>query len=168
VNKYRKREEPGFLRISDFYCLNPFTMSFLHSINAYFEDKKEYGVIFLRLVIGWRLIDGTRDNVFSWARMLEFRDFLEHHQVAYPLLAANTSVYAQFICGILYVTGLFMRPAAAIMIINFLAALYIAHIGTTFEQSFDALMMLFGSCFFLFHGPGKFSLDDLLYRQKKN
>jgi putative oxidoreductase len=139
----------------------------LHKLNQIFESKKEYGVIFLRIIIGWRLIDGTQDNVLSWARMLEFRDFLDHHHVAYPLLAANVSVYAQFICGILYILGLFIRPAALIMIINFIVALIIVHIGTTFQESFAALMMLFGSAFFLFHGAGKLSLDERLQKKQK-
>ena len=102
-------------------------------LNRYFENKKEYGAFFLRVIIGWRLVDGTQDNVFSWARMLEFRDFLEQFHVPYPLLSAQVSVYAQFICGILYVIGLWIRPAAMIMIINFIVALFIVHIGTTFQ-----------------------------------
>ena len=113
------------------------------------------------MIIGWRLIDGTQDNVFSWARMLEFRDFLQQFHVPFPLLSAQVSVYAQFICGILYVIGLFIRPAALIMIFNFLVALFIVHLGTTFQESFDALMMLFGSIFFLYYGAGKISLENL-------
>ena len=130
-------------------------------LNRYFENKKEYGAFFLRVIIGWRLVDGTQDNVFSWARMLEFRDFLEQFHVPYPLLSAQVSVYAQFICGILYVIGLWIRPAAMIMIINFIVALFIVHIGTTFQESFDALMMLFGGIFFLFNGAGKISVENL-------
>jgi putative oxidoreductase len=141
-------------------------MSLIQKLNRYFEARKDFGAVFLRLVIGWRLIDGTQDNVFSWERMLEFRDFLEQHGVIYPIVAAHVSVYAQFICGILYMVGAFVRPAAIIMIINFIAALVIVHIGTTFQQSFDALMMLFGSLFFLFYGGGKISIDQLLKGRK--
>ena len=128
-------------------------------LNQYFDQRKDYGAVFLRILVGWRLIDGTQDNVFDWSRMLEFRDFLGQHNVAYPLVAAIVSVYAQFICGGLYILGLFIRPAAIIMIINFLVALFVVHLGTTFQQSFEALVMLLSSTFFLFHGPGKFSLE---------
>ena len=134
-------------------------------IENYLDSRKEFAYIFLRLVIGWRLIDGTEDNVFSWERMLEFRNFLNEHGVPYPLLAANISVWAQFICGIMIMTGTFIRPAAAVMVVNFLAALFIAHIGLSFEQSFDAFMMLFGSAFFVVAGAGKFSIDDLRRRK---
>lgn len=133
----------------------------LSRLDSFFDQYKGYGNLFLRLVIGWRLIDGTQDNVLSWERMLEFRDFLAVHGVPSPLVAANVSVYAQFICGILYMLGWFIRPAAIVMIINFIAALLVAHIGLTFEQSFDAWMMLLGSVFFLFAGAGKISVDEL-------
>jgi putative oxidoreductase len=138
----------------------------LNKLDSFFESRKGYANLFLRVVIGWRLIDGTQDNVLSWDRMLEFRDFLAAHGTPAPLLAANVSVYAQFICGILYVIGWFVRPAALVMIVNFIAALLIAHIGLTFEQSFDAWMMLAGSIFFLFSGAGKISVDELRKHRK--
>jgi len=135
--------------------------------NQFFESKKDYGAFFLRFIIGWRLIDGTQDNVFSSDRMLEFKVFLEQHDFAYPLAAAVVSVYAQFICGALYIIGLFVRPAALVMIINFLVALLTVHLGTTFVDSFQALMMLFGSIFFLFHDAGKLSVDEWLRTSKR-
>jgi hypothetical protein len=55
--------------------------------------------------------------------------------------------------------GAFVRPAALVVTINFIAALLIAHIGLSFEQSFDAWIMLCGSTFFLFYGAGKISID---------
>jgi len=143
-------------------------MKFAAQLNRYLDKRKEYGYIFLRLIIGWRLIDGTQDNVFSYSRMLEFRDFLEQHNVVFPLLAAHVSVYAQFICGILIMLGAYIRISALIMVINFIAAILIAHIGLTFEQSFDALMMLFGSAFFFIAGAGKISIDDFRKRRNKS
>jgi putative oxidoreductase len=140
--------------------------SLLKIIHRYFEERKDFGAIFIRIVIGWRLIDGSQDNVFSWARMLEFRDFLEAHHVPAPMLSAQVSVYAQFSCGILYILGAWIRPAALIMIVNFIAALVIAHIGTSFQQSFEALMMLSGSLFFLFYGAGRISVDDIRKKHK--
>jgi len=137
--------------------------------NEFFERKKDYGAIFLRLLIGWRLIDGTQDNVFNWERMIEFKVFLEQHNFAYPLAAAIISVYAQFICGTLYILGLFIRPAAIVMVLNFTVALLTVHLGTSFIDSFQALTMLFGSIFFLFNGAGKLSLDGwLVTRQRSN
>lgn len=129
------------------------------------EKYKEYGVIFIRLIVGFHLIYGTQDNVFSYARMEEFAAFLTARGVPFPLFAAFLSVYAQFICGILFIVGLATRYAAVVMIINFIAAIIIAHIGDVYPNTFPALMMLAAACFFLVHGPGKLSVDSRLERR---
>jgi putative oxidoreductase len=130
----------------------------------FFKRRRDYGALFVRLVVGLILVHQSQDNVFSHARMLEFRDFLAARHIPWPLLAAHVSVYAQFICGILYLVGLFVRPAALVMIINFVAALLIAHLGhlggDRIEGAFLALVMLFSSLFLLFNGAGKPSIDD--------
>ncbi len=130
------------------------------------EKYKEYGVIFIRLVVGFHLVYGTQDNVFSYARMEEFAAFLSARGVPFPLFSAFLSAYAQFIGGILFIVGAATRYAAVVMIINFLAALVIAHIGDTYPNMFPALMMLAAGCFFLLHGPGKISVDDFLEQRK--
>ena len=131
------------------------------------EKYKEYGVIFIRLIIGFHLIYGTQDNVFSYARMEEFARFLSARGVPFPLFSAFLSAYAQFICGALFIVGAATRFAAAVMIINFIAALIIAHIGDKYPNMFPALMMLAAACFFLVHGPGKFSVDSSLLKRKE-
>ena len=133
---------------------------------AFFDRYREYGPVFVRLIVGSFLVWGTQDNVFSYARMVEFEEFLRAHNVPFPLAAAFVSAYAQFICGLLYSAGAFTRPAAVVMIINFVAAIVIAHLGDTFRGMFPALVMLFTSCFLLLHGPGKLSVDDALARRR--
>jgi putative oxidoreductase len=126
----------------------------------FFERHREKGAFFVRLVIGFVLVYGTQDNVFSHERMIEFRDFLAARGVPLPLFAAYLSAYAQFVCGILYVLGLFVRPAALVMVINFVAALVIAHLDVPLDAARLALCMLFSSLFLLFNGAGALSLDN--------
>lgn len=52
------------------------------------------------------------------------------------------------------------------MIIDFIAALIIAHIGDTYPSMFPALMMLAAACFFVVHGAVKLSVDSLLERRE--
>lgn len=130
------------------------------------EKYKEYGVIFIRLVVGFHLIYGTQDNVFSFARMEEFAGFLSARGVPFPLFSAFLSAYAQFICGALFIVGAAIRYAALVMIVNFIAALVIAHIGDSYPNMFPALMMLAASCFFLLHGPGELSVDSWLKKRR--
>lgn len=68
--------------------------------------------------------------------------------------------------GILVIRGLWTRAAGALIALNFIAALWIAHRGDTFLNMYDALVMLAGGLFFLLHGPGRLSLDGLRERQK--
>lgn len=132
----------------------------------YFERRSEFGVLFLRLFIAFVLIYGTMDNVFSWERMLEFRDFLAANGFPYPLLSAHLSAYAQFISGLLILVGLFTRHAALVMIINFLIALGMVHVGLPFNANIAPLAMLFGSLFLLFHGAGPYALDTRKARRR--
>jgi putative oxidoreductase len=128
----------------------------------FFERHREYGTVFVRLVVAFVLVYGTQDNVFSHERMLEFRDFLAARRVPFPLFSAHLSVYAQFVCGILYALGLFVRPAALVMVINFVAALVIAHRDTPLDAARPALLILFSSLFLLFNGAGALALDNYL------
>ena len=121
----------------------------------FFDRYRDYAPFFIRLVVGVILIEGTQDNVFSWARMLEFRDFLAARGVPMPLVGAVVSAWAQLLCGILILLGLWTRPAAAVMVINFIAAIVIAHLDGGFAPARLALLMLFTALFLLFNGPGK-------------
>jgi putative oxidoreductase len=129
---------------------------------SWLDRHRDVGALFIRLAVGTRLISGTQDNVFSYARMQEFEAFLAGHGTPFPLLSAIVSVYAQFVCGALFIVGLWTRPAAVVMIVNFLAALIIAHRRTPFEVTWPALMMLAGALFFLFHGAGRPSIDAIV------
>lgn len=129
------------------------------NINTYFESKKEYGVIFVRVITGFHLIYGVQDNVLDWGRMLEFKNFLQLHHFPVPLISAIVSVYAQLVCGMLFIAGAYVRAAAVIMIFNFIVALTVVHHGDPYPEAFPALMMLCSSLFLLFHGAGKLAID---------
>jgi putative oxidoreductase len=131
-------------------------------LDNFFARYREYGMFFVRLIVGFHLVYGAADNVFSWHDMLRFRDFIAANGTPYPLVAAVVSAWAMFLCGILYILGAFTRYAAVVMIVNFLAALAIAHRVGGYPPAALAFMMLFSSIAFLVHGPGKPSVDDRL------
>jgi putative oxidoreductase len=123
------------------------------------DRHAELGTLILRLFFAFVLVYGTQDNVFHRERMLEFRDFVARHGFPYPLVSAYLSAYAQFICGLLIGIGLLTRLAALTMIINFIVALAMVHVGLPFASNISALAMLFCGVFFLLHGPGAAALD---------
>jgi len=133
----------------------------------FFERRREYGVIFLRLIIGAFIVYGVQDNVFSFHEMQKFAMFLAARGVPFPLFSAFLSAYTQMLCGLSILFGAGVRLAAIPFIINFIAAIVIAHRGDTFAGMFPALLMICAGFFFLFHGAGKLSIDEWLERRQQ-
>lgn len=113
------------------------------------EKLRKYADLFIRIPVGFHLTYGVWDNIISWDRMLEFKEFLTLHHFPLPLICAIVSVYAQFICGLLFITGYKIKYAAAVMIINFIIAILMVHLGDPYPNVFPAIMMLGGSIFLL-------------------
>jgi putative oxidoreductase len=100
--------------------------------------------------------------------MSEVSDFFTGLNLPIPLPSAYLSVYAQFVCGILFIIGLWVRTAAIAMLINFLIAIAAAHLHDGIERSFAAWIIFAASVFFLFNGAGKISVDDSLHNRHTN
>ncbi len=76
----------------------------------------------------------------------------------------SLAVFAEFFCSVFIILGLFTRLACIPLIINMAVALFIAHKGDFFGKG--ELAGLFLVCFvaLLFTGPGKVSVDRLLFK----
>lgn len=142
-------------------------MRMLDLFLSFFRRHRKYGVLFLRVAIGVFLIYGVQDNIFSWERMLEFRDFLEANGMPFPLFSACLSVYVQFFCGIMLLLGVAVRLAGLLLIFNFTVAILLVHIGQTFQQYYPAAQLIAVGFFFLFNGAGPVSLDALWEAKSK-
>jgi putative oxidoreductase len=132
----------------------------------FFEKYREYAALFIRVIIGSFIIYGVQDNVFSSHHMERFADFLESRGTPYPTFAASLSAYTQMVCGICIALGAAIRLISIPFIINFVAAVIIAHRGDTFQGMFPALMMIFAGLFFLFNGAGKPSVDGWMEKRR--
>jgi putative oxidoreductase len=133
---------------------------------TWFEQRRDYAPIFIRLFAGVFLIYMSQDNVFSWARMLEFERFLRQFGFPLPLVSAVVSVACQFTAGILFILGAFTRPAAAVMVINFVVALVMVQPKLPFREALDPSAMLASSLFLLFNGAGRPSVDAWRQREE--
>lgn len=133
----------------------------LKKINGYFEKRKSFGIIFLRVVAGWRLIAGVADYAFGVKPISEVAGFFEQLHIPLSTVSATVSVYVQLVCGILFLIGLWVRPAALIMIVNFIVAILAAHTHDPIEKSFAAWALLAMSVCLLFIGSGKFGIDKV-------
>ncbi|UXI67447.1 DoxX family protein [Tahibacter amnicola] len=127
--------------------------------------RADLGLLILRAVLGGHLIWSSQDNVFSWARMLEFRDFLARFDFPWPLFCAVLSVAAQFLGGSALVAGLYTRFAGAVLAFNFVVAIVMVDSQRPYPAAFAALALVAGCLSLTFTGAGRWSLDHALRRR---
>ncbi|HET6396504.1 MAG TPA: DoxX family protein [Pseudoxanthomonas sp.] len=130
-----------------------------NAVERWLSQRGDIGLLVLRLVMGGHLMYMTQDNVFSWARMLEFEKFLAHHGFAWPLFCAVLSVIGQFGGGLLLVLGLFTRFAGLLVAFNFAVAIWMVDSKAPYPGAFAALALLAAGVCFMFTGAGRYALD---------
>ena len=79
--------------------------------------------------------------------------------------SAWLSAYAQFTTGILLSFGLLTRPAALVVVVNFLVALFMVHRHLPFSANIAPLAMLIGGIYFALAGAPRWSLDAVVARR---
>lgn len=128
---------------------------------------RAYAALPIRLFAGTFLIYMSQDNVFGSARMVEFQQFLAQHGFPIPAVSASVSVYAQFLAGVCFLLGALTRPAALVMVINFVVAIVTVHLRLPFREALDPLAMLASALFLLLHGAGALSVDAWLSARRR-
>jgi putative oxidoreductase len=137
-------------------------------MTALTQRSREIAPLFLRLFLAAVLIYGTQDNVFSHERLLEFRDFLKQNGFPYPLASAYLSAYVQFLTGLLLLVGFQTRCAAAVVVVNFVVALLMVHVGLPFSANIAPMAMLVLGLFFVLYGAPHYSLDARRRRARRH
>lgn len=131
------------------------------------QSGADLALLLLRALVGVFLVVGVWDNVTSAHRMAEFATFLAKHHCPFPTLAAPVSVYAQLICGGLFVAGLLTRWAGLVMAFNFVVAVILVHLHQDLREQFPALVLIAVSLVLATHGPGRYALDALFTGGKR-
>lgn len=131
------------------------------------KGGNDIGLLLLRVVVGLVLLYGHgygKLSVLFSGQEIKFMDPIGIGAVPSFYLAA----FAEGICAILLVLGLFSRFAALILSINFLV-IFIFHAFIA-NDGFDVLELRFLFLVFFISltllGPGRLSLDYLLYNKK--
>jgi putative oxidoreductase len=124
-------------------------------------NKSDFALLLIRLAFGFRLIYGTADNVFSWERMLEFREFLAANGFPLPLMCAVVSVYLQFLAGLSWMLGYQVRISSLLMIVNFAVAIIGVHLlnGDSYLGMAPAVHLLVVAVVLYLLGAGKYGLS---------
>ncbi|MDD2285665.1 MAG: DoxX family protein [Bacteroidales bacterium] len=125
------------------------------------------GLLILRLLFGLVLIYGhgfAKMSVIFSGEEIQFMDPIGIGAVTSFYMAA----FAEGVCAILLILGLFSRISTLILSINFLV-IFIFHafmLGDGFAVLELRLFYLFSFIALTFTGPGRWSLDYLLFRQE--
>lgn len=118
----------------------------------------DLGLLLLRLSVGWFMIYGH-----GWGKFMKlFAD--EPIKFGDPLglgpeLSLGLAVFAEVICSVLLMLGLFARWATIPLIITMLTAYFMVHFDDGFSKQEKALLFLFSYLALFFTGPGKYSMD---------
>ncbi len=124
------------------------------------------GLSFIRLVVGFFMIYHGWE-IFSPAKMGSYLEW-----DLFKSSSGKTLVYigkaAELVAGIFLFLGLFTRLAALILIGKMASiSFFVGHGKIWYEDQYPFLFVLLGLVFF-FTGPGSFSLDNLIFKNKIN
>jgi putative oxidoreductase len=127
----------------------------------------DIAIVFIRVIIAWRILSGVYPYVFALKEIDEVINYFSHLNLPQPKVSAYLSVYAQLVCGISFAAGIFTRYAGMVMAFNFTVAILSAHLKDSIETSFPAFILLANSLLLVQAGGGRYSLDALLFPNKK-
>ncbi|HEX8302263.1 DoxX family protein [Sphingomonas sp.] len=123
---------------------------------AQFTDA---ALLIARLVLGGFLIWGVWDNIASGERMAEFAGFLRVSGFPMPEFAAPLSVWAQFLCGLSFVSGLGTRWAGLLCAVHFAVAVAMVDAKLGIRGAFPATCLILFGLLFAAIGAGRYALD---------
>lgn len=124
---------------------------------------KDINALILRLVLGFSMF--YAHGLGKWSALFGSGEI----QFPDPLgvgvtLSLSLAVFAEVICALLIVLGLFTRLALIPLIITMGVAAFIFHSGDPFGKIELPMIYFFGYIAIIFIGPGRFSLDHYIKR----
>ena len=126
------------------------------------ELSQSLGLLFLRVCIGLMMALGHGLGKFANfpQAAISFPDPLGVGHT----LSMGLAIFAELLCSVLLVFGLFTRLAAVPLIITMLVAALIIHADDPWQKKEMALLYLVPFVTIFFAGPGNFSMDRVLFK----
>ncbi|WP_295200054.1 DoxX family protein [uncultured Chryseobacterium sp.] len=125
---------------------------------------KDLVLLAVRVFIGFAMLS----HGFPKLQMLiegktDFYDFLGMG----PQVTLGLTVFAEFVCSILLILGLFSRVALGFLIFTMLIAGFVVHSADPFEKQEMSLIYLAIYLMLMVFGVGKFSVDHMIEKRKR-
>ena len=125
-----------------------------------------WGLLILRASFGLLLALGH-----GWGKLTNFgaysTEFADPFGVG-PTLSLALTVFAEFFCALAVALGIFARIATLPLIILFLTIILIIHGADPWDKQEFGLLYLIPFVVILLTGPGKYSLDNMIFKWKKS
>ncbi|RRV28741.1 DoxX family protein [Ectopseudomonas composti] len=129
------------------------------------------GITILRIVAGITFAAHGSQKLFGWFGgygLAGVAQWMESIGLAPGYLMALMAGSAEFFGGVALIIGLLVRPAAAVLAVTMLVAIFTVHLANGFFMSNNgyefALALLAISVALVFEGAGKLSVDSKLAR----
>jgi len=94
---------------------------------------------------------------------IDFFDFLGLG----PQITLILTVFAEFVCSILLILGLFTRVALGFLVFTMIVAVFVVHGSDPFEKQEIGLIYLSVYLLLIVFGAGKFSVDYMIEKRKR-
>ncbi len=121
--------------------------------------------LILRLSFGGLMLTHGYKKLLNYSNLSEkFMDFMGMGSEVSLIL----TIGAELGCAVLLILGLFTRFAAIPLVVTMLVAALLAHGGDPLAEKEMSLLYLAGYLSIMLLGAGKFSLDDLIFKNKKS
>ncbi len=123
-----------------------------------------FALFVLRLGTGILMIPHGYSKLVNYGTMkLQFMPFMGLSGA----VSLGLVIFAEFFCSLLLMVGFATRLAAIPLIIDMTVAITMAHKGDIFGQGQAAMLFLIPFFILLFTGPGKYSIDSLIVKQRR-
>ncbi|HZF99531.1 MAG TPA: DoxX family protein [Chitinophagales bacterium] len=124
----------------------------------------DWGLLLLRVIPGLLMAFGHgygKVGKFLSGEQIKFYNF----GGVGPQASLGLAAFAEFVCALLVVLGLFHRAALLPLIVTMLVAVFGAHGDDPFGKGENALVYLAVFAALFLTGPGRFSVDHYLFRR---
>lgn len=126
----------------------------------------EVGILLVRIFVGLSMLTHGIPKLQTLVENdhIKFMHFLGMGSIFTMVLV----VFAEFLCSIFIIVGLFTRIACIPLIITMLVACFVVHGSDPYEAKELSVLYFFFYFIILIMGSGKFSIDHLMTKKEEN
>jgi len=139
-------------------------------MNKFFSPlpfAENYGIAIVRIITGILLLQQGWES-FDQTKMEMYTGWFVERQYPNPAAWAYAGKIAELLAGIGFVLGLFTRLASVAAVAAFVGIIFIlGDKGKIFGGDQHPFLFILLAVVFLFTGPGKVSVDKLVFRKRR-